>query len=96
MATKPGAVGKQLSKQFDSNEGYRQLRAILDSLEVGAIRLYLNKQTNDAEKEKLLKKLEYELKPIIRQVWGGRGSLLTKCPRGYSNCGGLCVPYSCG
>lgn len=99
MATgskKSGAPGKQSRKttvEATDYEQYVQLRTILDSLEIGALRFYLN-DTNAAEKKKRFEKLEDELMPIINQVWGGGAKLIT-CPRGYTNCEGTCVPYSC-
>ena len=95
MATsskKARVVRKQLSKGYENNAGYVRLRTILDSLEIGAIRFYLD-DTSASEKKKRLEKLESELMPIIEQVWD-RARLIT-CPRGYTSCDGACVPYTC-
>src|SRR2546426_8626271 len=100
MATsskKAGAARKRPPKRQSSRTAYSQyvrLRTILDSLEIGALRFYLD-GTNAAEKKRRLEKLEYELLPIIRQVWGGGLGDSDVCPDGYNNCDGVCVPYNC-
>lgn len=74
--------------------GYVRLRTILDSLEIGALRYYLD-GTNEAEKARRLKEMEVALMPIINKVWGRNRPILIDCPRGYTECDGVCVPYSC-
>jgi hypothetical protein len=71
---------------------YVQLRTLLDSLEVGALRYYLN-GTTPAEKTKKFDALKPKLMEIIQLVWGGAKEI--QCPPGYSDCDGCCVPYSC-
>jgi hypothetical protein len=98
MATsskKSGAAGKKASgaRGYDRNAGYVRLRTILDSLEIGALRYYLD-HTDTAEKKKRLELLETDLMPIVTKLWGGKG-LAIDCPEGYTNCNGCCVPYSC-
>lgn len=71
---------------------YVELRTLLDSLEVGALRYYLD-GTDSAEKDKRFEKLEPALRKVIKLVWGGEN--LIPCPPGYTSCNGCCVPYSC-
>ena len=72
--------------------GYVKLRTMLDSLEIGALRYYLD-NTTDPEKKKRLQQMETQLMPIIRRFWGRER--LVNCPRGYTDCDGACVPYAC-
>ena len=97
MATsskKAGAARKRSRKTraYSTDPHYVELRTLLDSLEIGALRFYLN-DTNASQKEQNFKKLKPELMYIINQVWG-RDREIT-CPRGYTECDGACVPYSC-
>ena len=71
---------------------YVQLRTLLDSLEVGALRYYLD-GTTPAEKTKNFDALKPKLMNVINLVWGGDKSV--HCPPGYNECDGCCVPYSC-
>lgn len=71
---------------------YVQLRTILDSLEVGALRYYLD-GTTPSEKTKKFEILEPKLMEIVNLVWGGGKKVI--CPPGYNSCDGCCVPYSC-
>lgn len=71
---------------------YVRLRTILDSLEDGSIRYYLG-ALNSPEGPKRFGEIESRLMPIIEWLWGGPGAL--GCPPGYSNCNGVCVPYTC-
>ena|SRR5437870_7065831 len=97
MATKKAAAARKRSSKtrryYSGDPGYVRLRTILDSLEIGALRFYLN-DTTAGEKKQRLEKLEYELLPIIRQVWGSDENLID-CPPGYTNCDDCCVPYVC-
>lgn len=72
---------------------YVALRTILDSLEIGALRFYLDKTTPE-EKSKRFEELKFELMPIIKRLWGEK-ALEEGCPDGYFNCDGVCVPYAC-
>jgi len=97
MATsskKAGAARKRSHKMraYSTDPHYVELRTLLDSLEIGALRFYLN-DTSASQKEQNFKKLKPELMHIINQVWG-RDREIT-CPRGYTECDGACVPYSC-
>ena len=100
MATsskKRAAAGKKSRKPKAKGTNYAQyarLRTILDSLEIGALRFYLD-GTNAAEKKRRLEKLESELLPIIHQVWNRGMGIIEVCPDGYNNCDGVCVPYAC-
>jgi hypothetical protein len=74
---------------------YVELRTILDSLEMGALRFYLDKTTPE-EKSKRFAELKCELKPIISRLFSGVDTLSEgDCPDGYFNCDGCCVPYAC-
>ena len=72
---------------------YARLRTILDSLDIGALRYYLDARSA-AEREQRYEKLQSALLPIIREIWN-RGEGLADCPEGYIDCGGVCVPYQC-
>jgi hypothetical protein len=74
--------------------GYVRLRTILDSLEIGALRYYLD-GTNEAEKARRLKEMEASFMPLIDKFFQRRRPGLIDCPRGYNECEGVCVPYSC-
>lgn len=74
--------------------GYVRLRQILDSLELGALRYYLD-GTTEAQKKQRLKEMEDELMPIIGKLWGGKRRGLVSCPKGFSDCQGVCLPYRC-
>ena len=73
---------------------YVALRTILDSLEIGALRFYLDSTTPEEKKDRF-EKLKFELVPIIKQLWAGGDKLEGDCPDGYFNCDGVCVPYAC-
>jgi hypothetical protein len=83
------------SKGGDHSD-YERLRIILDSLQIGALRYYLN-DTDAAEKAKRFEKLSSTLLPVCREFWGGAESIALAggCPPGYNDCDGVCVPYSC-
>lgn len=95
---KPDAYGggkyEPPSKGGEHTE-YERLRTLLDSLEIGALRYYLN-DTDAAEKARRFEKLSSTLLPICREFWGGTESIaLGGCPPGYNDCDGVCVPYQC-
>ena len=82
---------------------YTDLRTLLDSLEVGALRFYLSgKGMSSRQKYKYLKEM---LMPIIDEVWhqpvGANHPVPLnqlseiECPPGYYACDGVCVPYNC-
>lgn len=74
---------------------YVALRTILDSLEIGALRFYLDNTTPE-EKRIRFAKLKFELVPITKRLWGGGEEKIEgDCPDGYFNCDGVCVPYAC-
>ena len=79
------------TESYDANQ-YVRLRTILDSLQDGSIRYYLEFQ-DSAEGNKRFGELESRLMPIIKWLWEGAGAI--GCPPGYSNCNGVCVPYAC-
>jgi hypothetical protein len=81
---------------------YTNLRTLLDSLEVGALRFFLS-GTGMSQPQKL-RYLKERLMPIIDELWHQpqgvrRGSktlgIETDCPPGYYDCDGCCVPYKC-
>jgi hypothetical protein len=72
-------------------QDYTKLRVLLDSLEVGALRYFLN-DTAPSQPQKL-KYLQETLMPIIEDLWGEE--FQTDCPDGYYDCNGCCVPYRC-
>jgi hypothetical protein len=71
---------------------YVRLRTILDSVEDGCIRYYLEFQ-DSPERNKRFDEISAVLMPVIEFVWGGAAGVL--CPPGYTNCDGVCVPYVC-
>lgn len=73
---------------------YVQLRTMLDSLEIGALRYYLN-AANPAEQQEHFKYLKTQLKPIIEHIWQKKKEREIECPPGYNECDGCCVPYIC-
>ena len=79
------------------NENYKQyaeLRTILDSLEIGALRYYLN-APDPGQQEANFQYLKTQTKPILDHVWGRNKPNIGECPEGYHDCGGYCVPYDC-
>ena len=73
---------------------YARLRTVLDSLEIGALRYYLD-APSAAERKAHFEKLQSALLPIIREIWGQSEGIAPECPEGYIDCGGVCVPYQC-
>ena len=101
MATSSKKTGAAQKKPFGKSEAdpyaeaqYKQLRTMLDSLEIGALRYYLN-NTSESEKKKRFEELYSELMPIIHKLWSGKSGHQIACPPGYTNCDGCCVPYDC-
>ena len=80
----------------NSND-YSDLRTLLDSLEVGALRFYLSGP--GPAQPKRLRYLKKTLMPIIDKVWHpAQANQLEEdgdCPPGFYNCNGVCVPYPC-
>jgi len=81
-------------------EQYAQLRTLLDSLEIGALRYYLDSQ------DPRLRQQHYDylikaLKPIINKIWDLSATKKKKsieadpCPEGMYWCAGCCIPYPC-
>ena len=71
---------------------YVQLRTMLDSLDIGALRYFLN-ATCEAEQQENYKYLRNALSPIIQKIWATPKE--SDCPPGYVECDGCCVPYNC-
>ena len=95
MATssKKGVKKSRAKKSKTNLVQYARLRTILDSMDIGALRYYLDAQSV-AERTQRFEKLKSALMPIIREIWN-RGESLAECPEGYIDCGGVCVPYQC-
>ena len=77
---------------------YTNLRTMLDSLEVGALRYFLNGEgLSQPLKFQFLKGM---LQPVIDELWHpqqgtNKAGLESECPPGYFDCDGCCVPYKC-
>jgi hypothetical protein len=67
------------------------MRTVLDGLELAALRFYLAGETA-AEKDAAAEKVETMALNMIGNLRLGHAGA---CPRGYNNCGGVCVPYPC-
>ena len=96
MATssKKGVKKSRARKSRTNLAQYARLRTILDSMEIGALRFYLD-APSVAERERRFEKLKSDLLPIIREIWGQSEDIAPECPEGYIDCGGVCVPYQC-
>jgi len=70
---------------------YVRLRAVLDSLEVLAIRYYIGGNTPSGMKAREAA-IEKQLLPIIQWL---SGNGLEACPSDLIPCDGLCLPYPC-
>jgi len=70
---------------------YVNLRTLLDSLEMAALRYFLNRTGSQAEK---FKYLNSKLRPIADELWKQAGQS-DDCPPGFFRCDGMCVPYEC-
>ena len=95
MATSPKKAVKKArprKSRIDLAQ-YARLRTILDSLDIGALRYYLD-APSAAEREQRFEKLQSALMPIIREIWTP-GEGIADCPEGYIDCNGVCVPYQC-
>jgi len=81
---------------------YVELRTMLDSVEAGSLRLYLDPLEFEKQKENY-EFLKHHLMIISDHVWHREKKVKTgkkhidegPCPDGYFNCGGCCVPYEC-
>jgi hypothetical protein len=73
---------------------YVHLRTMLDSVDAGALRFYLNAATL-AEQEERFTYLKTHLMKISDHVWDRKPAPDDDCPAGYHNCNGCCVPYEC-
>lgn len=81
------------SKDLETNlQQYVQLRTMLDSVVVGALRYYLN-AANEAEQQSHYAYLDKHLNEMINKVWEKQKDI--DCPDGYVSCNGCCVPYNC-
>ena len=74
---------------------YVHLRTMLDSVETGALRYYLEAATPEEEKTRF-DYLKTHLMKISDHVWNMPGKPNDgPCPDGYYNCNGCCVSYEC-
>jgi hypothetical protein len=90
----PPSKGEEPPAKGEHTE-YERLRIILDSLEIGVLRYYLDK-TDTVEKAKRFEELSSKLVPLCKSFWRDElGIALGGCPDGYNDCDGVCVPYSC-
>ena len=71
---------------------YALLRTILDSLETGALRFYME-AGSEPERTENFNYLKTKLTPIIERIW--QKPVADPCPDGYYNCDGYCVSYPC-
>jgi hypothetical protein len=74
---------------------YTNLRTLLDSLEVGALRYYLS--GSGLSQPQKFRYLQDTLMPIINDLWHQQQAkgVMIECPDGYFDCNGCCVPYKC-
>jgi hypothetical protein len=76
---------------------YTNLRTVLDSLEIGALRYFLSGA--GLSQPQKLKYLKDKLMPIIDDLWHqpqkSKLGIEIDCPPGYYDCDGCCVPYKC-
>jgi hypothetical protein len=80
---------KQPTTNFDQ---YAELRTILDSLQTGALRYYLEPE-DPYVRQRNFDYLYKQLMPIINHVWAIEKEI--ECPDGYYECNGCCIPYPC-
>ncbi len=69
---------------------YVRLRTLLDSLELGAIKYFLDETEGRGTR---FDQLNGKLKPIVDWLW--KKDFTIECPAGYMDCHGVCVPYPC-
>jgi hypothetical protein len=87
----PKKSASSKKKDGDYRNSYVRLRTLLDAMEIGALRYYMDGETA-TEKNRRAEELESLIMPVINQYKQG---LAEECPRGLNNCGGCCVPYRC-
>jgi hypothetical protein len=78
-------------KKVDLNQ-YVQLRTMLDSLQIGALRYFVDPD-DPYEQEQHFEYLYKHLMPVIQHLWASPKEV--DCPDGYYDCNGCCVPYQC-
>ena len=72
-------------------KSYARMRAVLDAMEIAALRRYMEAETA-SERDEWAAEVEGLIMPVINRL---RAGLAEECPRGFNNCGGCCVPYRC-
>lgn len=83
------STAKEASNDF--LKAYARLRTVLDSMEITALR-YCLKDTNLVKRIERAKEIEALLMPTIRKL---SKETLSRCPDGFADCDGCCVPYPC-
>lgn len=88
-------MANETESSGDFPKAYMRFRTVLDGLELTAMR-YSLKDDDTALRIARMKEFEKVLMPIITQYQNQtKTNLLTDCPEGCNNCGGVCVPYEC-
>jgi hypothetical protein len=78
-------------------EAYIRFRTVLDSMEAMALR-YCLKDADPEKRVKRAKEIEKDLMPVIKKYQEKLETVNIpgdRCPDGFINCGGCCVPYQC-
>jgi hypothetical protein len=89
-SSRPSTTSRRASSS-DYRKSYVRLRTMLDALEIGAVRFYLEGESA-AEMNRRAEEIERQIRPILAQLNQHFG---TGCPPGLYNCGGCCLPYPC-
>ena len=88
-SSRPSPKSRRSSRS--SRKSYVRLRTLLDALELGAVRFYLEGESV-ADRNRRAKEIERQIRPMLELFNQGFG---TGCPPGLFNCGGCCLPYPC-
>jgi len=78
----------------DFPKAYTRLRTVLDALQINALRYCLD-EPSAATRKKRAAEIEAWIMPVIKDIKDRLKLLGGDCGDGYSNCGGVCVPYRC-
>jgi len=96
-AAKAKQKSKSSKKIGNYGPSYIGLRTVLDALEVAAIRYYLDGKTV-AERNRRQEKMRMMFVPLAQELYSltdPNEGQIARCPPGYYNCGGCCLPYPC-
>ena len=88
--SRPSSRSRRMSSS-DSRKSYIRLRTLLDALEIGAVRYYMEGESV-ADRNRRAEELEEQIRPMLAQF---NEHLSQGCPPGLFNCGGCCLPYPC-